>query len=165
MYWELIFAIENVRVQEVSLKQAQDLLNLNLKLKENDKASISDILQAQSAVASREADVLIASDAIKDSEDDLKRITNIIQDESQWEMTIVPLDSPSLEEIPANLQDSIAIAIEKRPEYIQAKLDVENSDLTIRMAKNQKLPIIDLDGSLNLNGLGDDFGEPFSQAD
>jgi outer membrane protein TolC len=27
MYWELIFAIENLKVQELSLKQAQDLLN------------------------------------------------------------------------------------------------------------------------------------------
>jgi outer membrane protein len=163
MYWELIFAIENLKVQESSLKQAQDLLNLNLKLKENDKASMSEVLQAQSAVASREADVLIAKDAINDSEDELKRITNIIQDESQWEMTIIPLDSPSFEEVQANLQDSIKIAIEKRPEYKQAKLNVENSDLTVMMAKNQKLPIMDLDGSLSLNGLGDDFGEPFSQ--
>jgi outer membrane protein TolC len=162
-YWELIFAIENLKVQELSLKQAQDLLNLNLKLKENDKANISDVLQAQSAVASREADVLTSRDAIRNSEDDLKRITNIIQDQSQWDITIVPTDSPSFEEVQANLQESITTAIEKRPEYKQAKLNVENDDLTIMMAKNQKLPIMDLDGSLGLNGLGDEFGKPFSQ--
>lgn len=162
-YWELVFALENLKVQELALKQAQDLLNLNIKLKENDKASISDVLQAQSAVASREADVLSAKDAIKDAEDKLKRITNIIQDESQWEVSILPIDVPPFEEITANISDSIALALEKRPEYLQAKLDVENSDLTIKLAKNQKLPIIDLDGSLSLNGLGDKFGGTFSQ--
>ncbi len=162
-YWELVFALENLKVQELALKQAQDLLNLNIKLKENDKANISDVLQAQSAVASREADVLSAKDAIKDAEDKLKRITNIIQDESQWDISIIPIDVPPFEEISANINDSISIALEKRPEYLQAKLDVENSNLTIKLAKNQKLPIIDLDGSLSLNGLGDKFGEPFSQ--
>lgn len=162
-YWELVFALENLKVQELALKQAQDLLNLNIKLKENDKASISDILQAQSAVASREADVLSARDAIKDAEDKLKRITNIIQDESQWDVSIIPIDVPPFEEITIDAGDSIALALEKRPEYLQAKLDVENSDLTIKLAKNQKLPIIDLDGSLSLNGLGDTFGETFSQ--
>ncbi|HGE72570.1 TPA: TolC family protein [Candidatus Poribacteria bacterium] len=162
-YWELVFAIENLKVQELALKQAQDLLNLNIKLKENDKASLSDILQAQSAVASREADVLSAKDAIKDAEDKLKRITNIIQDESQWEISIIPTDTPISEEISVDIQDSIALALEKRPEYLQAKLDVENSDLTVKLAKNQKLPIIDLDGSLSLNGLGDKFSEPYSQ--
>ncbi|MGB9595344.1 MAG: TolC family protein [Candidatus Poribacteria bacterium] len=162
-YWELVFALENLKVQELALKQAQDLLNLNIKLKENDKASISDVLQAQSAVASREADVLSAKDAIKDAEDKLKRITNIIQDESQWEVSILPIDVPPFEEVIADINDSIVLALEKRPEYLQAKLDVENSDLTIKLAKNQKLPIIDLDGSLILNGLGDKFGETFSQ--
>ncbi|HGJ66560.1 TPA: hypothetical protein ENS27_14445, partial [bacterium] len=78
-YWDLFFAQENLKVQQLALKQAQDLLLVNQRFKEEGKATISDVLQAQSAVASREADVISAIDFIKSSEERLKRITNIIE--------------------------------------------------------------------------------------
>jgi len=162
-YWELVFAIENLKVQQLALKQAQDLLIINQKFKENGKATISDILQAEAAVASREADVISATDAIKDSEENLKRITNIIQDETLWNATIQPTDTPSFEEVKADLEESIATALKDRPEYNQAKIDISNSDISIMVAKNQTLPIMDLQGSLTLNGLGGNFGDPMSQ--
>jgi outer membrane protein len=162
-YWELVFAIENLKVQQLALKQAQDLLIINQKFKENGKATISDILQAEAAVASREADVISATDAIKDTEENLKRITNIIQDETLWNVTIQPTDTPSFEEVKADLVESIATALKERPEYNQAKIDISNSDISIMVAKNQTLPIMDLQGSLTLNGLGGNFGDPISQ--
>jgi len=162
-YWELVFAIENLKVQQLALKQAQDLLIINQKFKENGKATISDILQAEAAVASREADVISATDAIKDTEENLKRITNIIQDETLWNATIQPTDTPSFEEVKADLEEGIATALKDRPEYNQAKIDISNSDISIMVAKNQTLPIIDLQGSLTLNGLGGNFGDPMSQ--
>ena len=66
-------------------------------------------------------------------------------------------------EVEADLQESIAKALENRPEYSQAKLDLENSNISIKVAENRKLPILDLEGSFSLNGLGDGLGEPFSQ--
>jgi outer membrane protein TolC len=61
------------------------------------------------------------------------------------------------------LQESIATALADRPEYTQAKLDLQNSDISIKVAKNQRLPILDLQGSYSLNGLGDGLDEPLSQ--
>ena len=45
-YWELVFSIENLKVQQLALKQAQDLLNINQRFKEIGKATLSDVLQA-----------------------------------------------------------------------------------------------------------------------
>jgi outer membrane protein TolC len=162
-YWELVFSIENLKVQQLALKQAQDLLNINQRFKEIGKATLSDVLQAQAAVASRETDVISASDAIKDSEEKLKRTTNITQDDTKWGVSIQPTDVPSFEEVKADLQESINTALKSRPEYVQAELDLKNSDMSIKVAKNQILPTIDLDGSLLLNGLGDNLGDPMSQ--
>ena len=162
-YWELVFALESLKVQQLALKQAQDLLAINQRFKEMGKASISDVLQAQSAVASREADVIAANDTVKDAEDNLKRITNIIQDETRWQASIIPVDAPSLEKLEADLDESIATALENRPEYNQAKLDLQNNDISIKVAQNGKLPILDLEGSYSLNGLGGEMGDPFSQ--
>jgi outer membrane protein len=162
-YWELVFALESLKVQQLALKQAQDLLTINQRFKEVGKASISDVLQAQSAAASRAADVIAAKDAVKDAEDSLKRVTNLVQDEARWDVSILPVDVPSLEPVEVDLEESIAAALENRPEYAQAKLDLQNSDISIKVAKNGKLPTLDLDGSFTLNGLGDDLDSPLSQ--
>ncbi len=162
-YWELVFSIENLKVQQLASKRAQDLLKKNQRFKEVGKATVSDILQAQAAVASREADVIAAEDAVKDAEDRLKRVTNMIQDEAQWEVIILPVDAPSFEEIDVDLEESIVAALKNRPEYAQAKIDLENSDISIKVAKNQRLPRLDLEGSLGLNGLGGELDEPLSQ--
>lgn len=162
-YWELVFALETLKVQQLALKQAQDLLTINQRFKEMGKASMSDVLQAQAAVASREADVIAANDAVKDAEDSLKRVTNIIQDETQWHASVIPVDAPSLEKLEVDLEESIATALENRPEYNQAKLDLQNSDISIEVAKNGKLPILDLEGSFTINGLGGKLDEAFSQ--
>jgi len=162
-YWELVFALENLKVQQLALKQAEDLLNINRRFKEEGMANISDILQAQSAAASRGADVIAAKDEVKDAEDELKRITNIVQDEARWDVSILPVDAPSLESVETNLTENAATALESRPEYAQAKLDLQNSDIVIKVAKNGRLPTLDLDGSFSLNGLGGDLNDPFSQ--
>ncbi|MGQ9607971.1 MAG: TolC family protein [bacterium] len=162
-YWELVYAIANLNVQQLALKQAQELLNINQKRRELGKASLSDVLQAQAAVASREADVISAEDYVRSSEDLLKRITNIVQDESKWNKKIIPMDLPSYEEIEVELDESIKSALANRAEYLQAKLEIQNSDISIKVASNQKLPILDLEGSFKLNGLGEETGEPFSQ--
>jgi len=162
-YWELVFAIENLKVQQLALKQAQDLLKKNRRFKEFDKATISDVLQSQSAVASREADVIAAKDALRDAEDRVKRITNMIQDQIKWDAPIVPVDAPPLEEIKVVLEESIATALQHQPEYAQAEIDLKNSEASIKVAKNQRLPRLDLEGSLSFSGLGGKLDEPLSQ--
>lgn len=162
-YWELVFARENLKVQELAAKQAYDLLTVNQRRKEVGKATISDVLQAQAAVASREADVIAAQDVISDVEDRLKRITNLIQNEALWGVAITPVDLPPFETVDVNMGESITTALQNRPEYTQAKIDLENSDISIKIAKNQQLPRLDLEGSLAFNGLDGQFGDAFSQ--
>jgi outer membrane protein len=162
-YWGLVFELENLKVQQLALKQARDLLAINQQFKEVGKATLSDILQAKAAVASREADVIAATDSVKDAEDKLKRVTNMIQDEALWDAAIVPVDAPTTEEVEVDLEESVASALENRPEYAQAELDLQNSDISVRVARNRRLPTLDLEGSYTLNGLGGDMDEPLSQ--
>jgi outer membrane protein TolC len=93
----------------------------------------------------------------------LKLITNIIQDEAVWDSSITPEDEAALEYLEVNLQDSIVTALQNRPEYAQTKLDLANSDISIKLAKNRRLPTLDLEGSYSLNGLGEELNDPLSQ--
>jgi len=100
---------------------------------------------------------------VKDAEDELKRITNIIQDEALWDAAIIPVEAPTTEAMEVDLEESVASALKNRPEYAQAELDLQNSDIYVKVAKNQRLPTLDLEGSYTLNGLGGDLDEPLSQ--
>ncbi len=162
-YWELVFARENLNAQQLTLKQARDLLTVNRRRREVGKATVSDVLQAQAAVASREADVIAAQDTIKDVEDRLKRITNMIQDEALWGVSILPVDLPPFETVNVDLGESVAAALQNRPEYAQATIDLENSNIAIKFAKNQRLPRLDLEGSLAFNGLDGQLDDALSQ--
>jgi len=63
------------------------------------------------------------------------------------------------------MEASIQEALEKRPEYAEAKLTLQNNDINLRVAWNQLLPSLQLQGSLGLNGLNEidkGFGSSYS---
>jgi outer membrane protein TolC len=65
------------------------------------------------------------------------------------------------------LEEAVRIAMENRPELRSAALDLKNKDLDVQYTENQKLPILDVTGTFNQNGVGGtrtvrgtDFGGP-----
>ncbi|MDV2496340.1 MAG: TolC family protein [bacterium] len=157
-YWDLVFAIEDLKVKKRSLRLAQDLLERNKIQVEVGTLAPIEIVQAEAAVAEREKDVIVAQDALKDVEDKLKRFLNLFEDPEQRDATIVPIDRPSFSPQPIDLEKAIADALANRPEYAQAKLEVEKAEISLRAARNQLLPQLDFVGvggySANQGNLG-----------
>lgn len=162
-YWELVFALRNLEVRQLALRQARDLLRRSERLREEGKGTISDVYQAQSAVASREADEIAAEAAVEDAQDILNRLIHPEEFHAASQLSITPSDAPSVVEIAANLQESTATALRARPEVVAARTDLKNRDELVRLAENQRLPRLDVEGSLSLNGLGGKFDDPLSQ--
>ncbi len=154
-YWDLVFAIENLEVQRRSLRLARELEELNKARVRAGVAAPVEVTQAEAQAAARVQDVILAEKAVKDAEDQLKLILNIPDGEKIWAKTIVPADTPPFEVGPVNAEASIQEALEKRPEYAAGKLTLQNSDLNLRVARNQLLPSLQVQGSLGLNGLNE----------
>ena len=152
-YWSLVFAIENLEVQKRSLRLARELEELNKARVRAGVAAPVEVTQAEAQAAAQVQNVILAEKAIKDAEDQLKLIVNIPDGERIWTRTIVPADAAPFEVAPVNPEASIQEALEKRPEYAAAKLTLQNSDLNLRVARNQLLPSLQFQGSLGLNGL------------
>ena len=53
----------------------------------------------------------------------------------------------------------INAALTKRPDYLQSRIDIENRDLELVKTRNDKLPRLDLTGTIEVNGLGRDLGD------
>jgi len=162
-YWNLVFAIENLEVQRRSLRLARELQELNKARVRAGVAAPVEVTQAEAQAAAQVQNVILAEKAVKDAEDQLKLIINLPDGERIWARTIIPSDRPPFEVAPVPMEASIEEALQKRPEYAAARLTVENSDLRLRVARNQLLPSLQLQGSVGLNGLARTLGEDYGR--
>jgi len=158
-YWEVVFANENLKVAQAALKAAEELLASNRAKAKVGVMSVVDVLQAEAAVASRVEQVLVADKAIRDQEDQFRRLLNPSEEELRQDLRLVPTDEliKTMELI--SLQEALDIAIERRPEILQASKNVETSELNSKFAKNQLLPSLGFQGTTGLAGLGKDLGD------
>jgi len=156
-YWEVVFANENLKVAEAALKAAQELLATNRAKAKAGVMSIVDVLQAEAAVASRVEQVLVAEKSIRDQEDLLRRLLNPGEEELRQDVRLTPKDHPVVALEPISLPEAIDLAIDLRPEIVQAKKNLETSELNTKFAKNQLLPTLSFQGTMGLAGLGKDY--------
>jgi outer membrane protein TolC len=162
-FWELVFANENLKVAQAALKAAEELLATNRAKAKAGVMSIVDVLQAEAAVASRVEQVLVAEKAIRDQEDQLRRLLNPGEEELRQDVRLTPADKPVTVLEPLSLQEAIDTAIEQRPEIVQAKKNLESGELNKQFARNQLLPTWSFQGTMGMAGLGKDYGDSVSK--
>ena len=153
-FWELVFVNENLKVADSALKAAQELLASNRAKAKAGVMSIVDILQAEAAVASRIEQVLISEKAIHDQEDQFRRLLNPAESELRQDVHLAPMDKPSQTLEAISPEETIDVALERRPEILQAKKNFETADVNIKFAKNQMLPNLSFQGTSGMTGLG-----------
>ena len=152
-YLELDFAHKNLEIAIRSRDLASGLLKENEKRFEAGSLSAADVTSARTRVATREEAILIATRSVKVSANFLK---GLISDDN----TTALLDRNLAIAKPAPLPDHVpnpafefAAALERRPDYQQAKLNVRRADVNRRYRRNQLMPQVNLVGSLGYNGL------------
>ena len=161
IYWNLILSRQLLEVKKKSLHLAENLLEKNKGLVEVGKLPPLEILQAQVGVSSREEEVIIADNKVKDVEDLLKEQLNL----SLKGPSIIPVDQPSFEPVEADLEASIENAFQNRPDYHKAKVSMDNLDILTKVAKNQMLPGLDLKASYGLNAIDTKYKDTWGKLD
>jgi len=128
-----------------------------------------EILSAESAVATREADILQAESQVKDNEDRLRMILNLAAEGAQEDLEIIPVDKPDYRQKEITLEEALHSALENRPDLHGTRIDLQNKELDLSYAKNQLLPGLNLTASYWSPGvsgteviydLHDPFGAP-----
>jgi outer membrane protein TolC len=120
-----------------------------------------DVAEARADVAAREEGVILAQRAIFDNENILKQlVTNDIERMLDVRVEIAPPPSPPFR---ADVRAGIRDALELRPDYRQAILEIERRNITLAFTRNQALPRFDLTGSLAMLGFENDFGSSFNR--
>lgn len=146
-YWNLVYSVENLKVQQTSLDLARDFLAKNQRSVEIGTLAPLDVLAAESEVATREAGILSAEASVKAAEDSMKNLLGFTDEEESGLERIVALDSPAFEERPIEVDEALRIAMDKRPDLRVSRVNVKTSDLNLRYARNQLLPSLSLSAS------------------
>lgn len=157
-YHDLNFAYAALRTATRSRDLAAELLAENEKRYKVGSMSEYDVTSARARVASREEGVLSAERQVLDAENFLKQL---ISDDKTPGLLGRRLSIEPPPPAPIVVVDPAAdfrTALEKRPDYQQAKLALHRSDLNARLQRNQLLPRVDLVGSYGYNGLDPDRG-------
>jgi outer membrane protein len=153
-YWDLVFAQSAVDV-------AQRALELSNKLVEDNQARVEvgtlaplDIVQAQSEAATRRQNLAAAEATAQTAELALKRYLVNGTDDPMWRETLRPVDLPSLQPGPTDIEGAIKTALSQRTDMINARKNLDSNDITVNYLKNQSMPALDLNASYGAAGLG-----------
>ena len=157
-YWNFVYARETMEVREISLSQADSLLAYNKKGLELGVMIKADVLEAQSEQVARQQEVLTQKNIIRDQEDILRRLLNITSKE-EWELTINPTDKPGILTIDLDSEAALDKALKQRPDYKIAQKIIETNEIDFAIAKNSRLPSLNLTANYRFNGSGESLGK------
>jgi outer membrane protein len=163
LYYNLLYAIDNLGAARKSLDLATKLLNENeIRVKVGTMAPL-DIVQARSEVASREEGVIVAESGLYDAEDRLKQALFVAVD--TWNLRVIPTDKPTADPVPVDVEAAIRTAFDKRTDIVVARKGLERADVSVDLYRSQALPQLDFVASYGGSGVGgtqlrDSNGDP-----
>jgi outer membrane protein TolC len=154
-YWELVYARENVKVEQVAVAADQQLYENNKKQLEIGTMAPLDVITAQSQLATdQQALVQAQTTQLLDETTLLVAITKDALAPQLKGIEIVPttpIFTPTPEGI--SLDDAVHEAWQKRPELQQDELNLKNAGVEVKATKNLLLPQLNLFAQYEGTGL------------
>lgn len=144
-YWNLVRAIENLKVQEFSLEKSRDRLKRNVEAARIGSKTELDVLESRTQVASGEDNIIASRASVETYIDRLRSLINLPVGNSEKPQAITPLDEATVEKVQISFEQALRTAFEERPELSRFQKEIENKNIDISYYKNQLLPQLDLD--------------------
>ena len=159
-YWNLVATKEQVRVAEKSLESNQALLDQTKTQYEVGVVSKVEVVQAEAGVANSDFDLIVAKNNYRNAQDRL--ISDVLGDHlhASTDLLFYPTTSPQFTSVtPVDLNEAVSTAFAKRPELAAAQRRLDQGEVQLKFAKNQRLPQLDV-GVRYRTGGTDGFGNP-----
>ena len=165
-YWELVYARENVKVQEQAVTVAQKLYNDNKKQLEIGTMAPLDVTRAESELATDRQNLIVAQTVHLQNQQILKNaISKNPLAPNLVNVEIIPTELPSRPEAieASSFEEAAKEAFAKRPELQEEALNLLNGEIDLKATRNALLPTATLSaqyGSVGLAGNQPKFGTP-----
>jgi outer membrane protein TolC len=153
-YWDLVFSRSAVDVAQRALQLADKLVEDNRARVEVGTLAPLDIVQAEAEAANRRQTLALAEATLQTAELALKRYIVSGTEDPMWRQELRPIDLPNLEPAPADIEGAVRRALERRTDLVNARKNLQSSDVSLRYFRNQTLPDVDLIASYGAQGIG-----------
>ena len=148
-YYDLMYALGNLAVQNQSLDLARQSLKDNRARVEIGTMAPLDIVQAEAEVATREESVILAEAAIDRAQDTVRALVFNPTTADFWTARIEPTETVTFQPTSVDVESAVKNALGQRTDMVAARKNLEANDINIRYFKNQSLP--DVNASVNYN--------------
>ncbi len=147
IYWDLVYAYENVRVQKEQLTFAQKTLSDNQKQVEIGTLAPIEVVRAQSTVASDQQTLTVALTNLQLQQLLMKNaISRTLLDPALADAEVIPTSTMELpaQEPVVPTQDLVNDALSHRPELAEQRINLTNTEISNKAIRSALLPSVDL---------------------
>ena len=158
IYWDLVSAYEQARVNVQSLAFANQTLENAKKQLQLESIPEIDVMKAEGEASRRDQDLTVARTNLQLQESLMKNaLTKSLDDPTLGEMPVVPTDRMQTTNTETDtsepILDLIAEGLRNRPELLETDIDLTNRQISRQAARNALLPTLSLVGFYGGSGL------------
>jgi outer membrane protein len=160
MYWDLVYAFENVRVQEESLTYAQKALDDTKHQAQVGTIPPIQVVSAQSTLATDQQNLIVAQNNLQLQQLLMKNaLSRSIEDPVLAEADVIPTSGMQLpqQEPTIPIQDLINDALQHRAELVESRIDLNSRDINNKAVRNAMLPTLQAYAYYGGSGVGGDI--------
>jgi len=152
-YYDLGNALAILRYRNKSRALALELVKGNQKKFEAGLVPITEVQEAQTALASRDEEIVFAMQQVEILSNRLKDLMEIRPGDPLYGDLFITDPVLGIDQTFPELDKALDIALKNRPDLQQKRIKVANQEIQIKYYSNQKLPRVDLGATLGINGL------------
>ena len=161
VYWRLYAARKELEVRKQQYDLAEALLEQARRFVDaGDKAQV-EVIRAEAGVAQQLEAIIVAENNLRNRERELKQTLNKTGLEMQTPTVLIPATEPDLVYYELEKQRLVATAIDSRMEMLELELQIAEDISSIDYMHNQALPLVNMDYTYNVNGLGASRNDSF----
>jgi outer membrane protein len=157
MYWNLVYAYENVKVQKENLAFAEKTLSDTRKQVEIGTLAPIEVVRAQSTMASDQQTLTLALTDLQLEQLLMKNaLSRTLVDPTLADAEVIPTSTMELpaQESVTPTQDLVNDALRHRPELAEAHINLTNTEISNKAIRSALLPAVDLFAYYGGAGLG-----------
>ncbi|MCU1297647.1 MAG: outer rane efflux protein [Acidobacteriaceae bacterium] len=159
MYWDLVYAYENVRVRQEELAFSQKTLSDNQKQVQIGSLAPIEVVRAQNTVATDQQALTQAQTNLDLQQLLMKNaLSRNLQDARLADAEVIPTSTMQLppQEAVIPTQDLVNDALGHRAELAESRIDLNNRQINDKAIRNALLPTLDLFAYYGGSGVGGD---------
>ena len=161
VYWRLYAARRELNVRKQQYDLAKALFEQAQRLVAAGEVAQIEVIRTEAGLAQQLEAIILAENSVRDRERELKRVLNKAGLEMETATVLIPVTEPDPVRYRLDKQRLVDVAIEQRMEMLELELQIAQDISTLEYMENQTLPLVTMDYTYNMNGLGSSRGDSY----